>query len=467
VEELAALSPIEYDQRRQKAAERLGVRVSTLDQAVNLARKPAEDIQQNRSALLLEDPAAWSEPVDGARLLNEIVDLINRHVILPEGAAEAIALWILHTHAHDSALISPVLAVTSPAPECGKTTLLSLLGALVPRPISASNITYAAVFRAVAKWRPTLLIDEADTFLRESDQLQGVLNSGHNRSTAYVIRSVGDDHEPQRFPTWSPKAIALIGSLPAALSSRAIHIELRRKGRGETVSPLRIDRLDGLEDIRRRAWKWAQDHVGRLKELDPEVPATLSGRAADNWRHLLAIADTVGEDWPQRGRSVACTLAGSDQGETAGIMLLGDVKRLFDDKDIDKLTSKEIVDALAEMEDRPWPEWNRGNPISPRGLAKLLKNFGIVPTKFRASGYTPGTRGYELKNFEDAFARYLVDSAAESATAPHPKESKDFKRNKSATVMEPVADYEALKAAENPDCGAVADEASDYWEDEI
>jgi putative DNA primase/helicase len=44
---------------------------------------------------------------------------------------------------------------------------LTLLGALVPRACPASNITTAALFRAVEKWQPTPLIDEADTFLLE------------------------------------------------------------------------------------------------------------------------------------------------------------------------------------------------------------------------------------------------------------------------------------------------------------
>jgi len=43
-----------------------------------------------------------------------------------------VALWIVHAHAHDTALTSPILAITSPTPECGKTTLLTLLDALVP-----------------------------------------------------------------------------------------------------------------------------------------------------------------------------------------------------------------------------------------------------------------------------------------------------------------------------------------------
>jgi putative DNA primase/helicase len=141
--------------------------------------------------------------------MDNLVRTIESHVILPSGAAIATALWVIHAHAHDQAQISPILAISSPTPECGKTTLLNLIGALVPRPQAASNITPAAVFRTVEKYRPCLLVDEADTFLKNSDDLRGILNSGHNRQSAFIIRSVGDDHDPRPFRTWGPKAIAV------------------------------------------------------------------------------------------------------------------------------------------------------------------------------------------------------------------------------------------------------------------
>ena len=192
---LAAMAPLDYDRRRQEEAERLGVRVGTLDAEVKRLRGD-NGAAAGGAAVTLPTPEPWPEPVDGTVLLETLTETIKRHLVLPAGAAEAVALWTLHAHAHDTAAISPILAVTSPTPECGKTTLLTILHALVPRPLPTSNITVAALFRAVEKWQPTLLIDEADTFLRNSDELRGVLNSGHNRAGAYVIRTVGDDHEP-------------------------------------------------------------------------------------------------------------------------------------------------------------------------------------------------------------------------------------------------------------------------------
>ena len=89
-------------------------------------------------------------------------------------------------------------------------------------------MTAAALFRAVEQFRPTLLVDEADTFLRDRDDLRGVLNSGHLRASAVVVRTVGDEHEARLFSTWAPKAVALIGTLPDTLADRSIILSMRR-----------------------------------------------------------------------------------------------------------------------------------------------------------------------------------------------------------------------------------------------
>lgn len=223
LKELAEMSPAEYGRCREDLAAKLGIAKSYLDQEYKERRKrvKAEDGDDD----FLADPEPWPEPVDGADLLDLLSKTVALHVVLPNGAAEAIALWVLFAHAHDCFDISPLLCATSPTPECGKTTLLTFLSRVSPRALLASNISPASVFRSVEKWMPTLLVDEADTFLRDNEELRGILNSGHNRGSAYVIRTVGESHEPARFCTWTPKVLALIGNLPPTLASRSLHIE--------------------------------------------------------------------------------------------------------------------------------------------------------------------------------------------------------------------------------------------------
>lgn len=358
------------------------------------------------------DPEPWPEPVNGAALLTELTETLRRYIIFAdEHQPRAISLWVVHTHAIDAAPVTPRLGITSPVKRCGKTSLLDLLGALVRRPLPAANITMAALFRAVEAYSPTLLVDEADTFLGLQDELRGLLNAGHYRGSAWVIRTVGDDHDVRRFYVFAPVAIGLIGALPDTLADRAIRIEMRRKKPDEQVQKLRRDKLAELEPLRRKAARWAADHLDALKAADPEVPEGLHDRAADNWRPLLAIADAAGGPWPEWAREAARALEQVPDGEDADIrvQLLADLKALFDERAADMLPTETILDALHGMEDRPWAEWSRGNPMTAQALAKLLRPFGVRPGQ-KATGpknRREKARGYFREALDPVWARYL------------------------------------------------------------
>ena len=223
---------------------------------------------------LFRDDEPWPEP--DAALLPELVALCTTHGILPVGAAIALALWAVHTFTFDRFRVSPYLAITSPQKRCGKSTLLAVLTRLVHRPLLSSNISPAAVYRGVEQWRPTLLIDEADTFLARNEELRGILNSGHTRDAAYTIRCVGDIHEPTRFSTWCPKVIAMIGTLPSTLADRSIVIKLRRRLRHEAIQRIDPKALDPLcETLRRKIVRWADDHGPFLEDTAVEPPTHL------------------------------------------------------------------------------------------------------------------------------------------------------------------------------------------------
>ncbi len=406
------------------------------------------DAQHAGSVQTLSDPEPWPEPVDGARLLAELVTTYTRFVALPSGGATVLALWTLHSHAHDAALVSPTLGVTSPVKRCGKTTLLQLLFGLTPRPLLTSNITTASLFRVVEARRPTLLVDEADTFLRERDELRGVLNSGHTRGSAVVVRTVGDDHEPRTFSTWAPKAIALIGGLPDTLEDRAIVLHMRRRRPDEVVAGIRLDRLRELEPLRRKVARWAADHIEALEGADPDVPTDLHDRAADNWRPLFAIADLVDVAWAERARRAALRCQGMEAVDTeASTLLLADLKDLFDDRPTDKLASSEIVKRLVSMEERPWPEWSRGKPLTATALARLLKPFGVRPKTIRLGVTTP--KGYALEDLQDAFDRYLspAELSSASATPQQASECADDLPSTSRNTREHVAVVESAESA--------------------
>ena len=320
VERLARLPPLEYGRARKEAAKRLGVSLTFLDAAAKAKRSELgidKDDGLQGHALDLRAPEPWPEPVDGAELLDDITAAIKRYVVMPENAARACALWCLHTYLLDCFLISPRLAIRSATHRCGKTTLLDIISYLVLRTLSSANVTAASLFRVIEACRPTLLIDEADTFLPNSDELRGVINSGH-RKGGTVIRTVGDDYEPRKFSTYAACAIALIGKLPATLHDRSAPvIDLKRRLRSEHVECFRLDRTVHLDVLARKAARWAADKAEQIRNTDPELPTGLFNRDGDNWRPLLVIAEVAGGKWPERAREAAalsCALAGVEDG---------------------------------------------------------------------------------------------------------------------------------------------------------
>jgi putative DNA primase/helicase len=405
-------------------------------------------------ALSLRDPDPWPEPVIGAPLAVELVEILLRFMAMPAASACAVALWVLHTFAFEAAGTSPILAITSPTKRCGKTRMLELLEGLVNRALMTSSISEAALFRVIERHAPTLLIDETDTSLGHRRELIGLLNAGFNRAGAVVMRCVEPDFEPRAFSVWTPKALACIGRLPAAtLEDRSIEIALRRRKLGEHIERLRRDRLPELEHIRRRAVRWAKDNLAALVDADPTVPPELNDRQADAWRPLLAIADRLGDKWPDLVRDTARKLsAEAPEPDDASEMILADLRVLFAANG-PKLSSKSILEALREMPARPWSEWRDGRPLTDRGLAKLLKPFGIVPRGIRLpDGKTP--RGYTAELFEDAFARYPLPNAQQ---APQPAPTAGKAESTDPPHAPSVAD---TRSASDPDeCCSVADVA--------
>jgi hypothetical protein len=176
---------------------------------------------------------------------------------------------------------------------------------------------------------------------------------------------------------------------------------------------------------------------------------------------LLVIADVVGGEWPQRARRALEAIQATVEDKSIRIQLLADILAVFTEREVDRLPSGELVEALVAIEGRPWAEWKAGKPLSQNGLARLLKSLKIRPGTKRIGDRTP--KGYYLSQFEDAFRRYLgqegefqpphrhnIDEMGPSGDSP------------SATSEPPVADEKCEKTNGDGLCGGVADAVAEF-----
>lgn len=400
IKRLAALSPIDYDRARKQEAEKFGISVSALDKSVNAAKRNEID----NSGFPNVEP--WEHPVIPTELLNDLTLTIRRFIICNDEVADAAALWISMTWFMDVVQIAPLAVITAPEKRCEKTQLLTILGKLSYRPLSASSISSASLYRCIEAWSPTLLLDETDAFMKENEELRGVINSGHSRDNAYVIRTVGDDFTPKRFSTWGAKALSGIGHLSDTLMDRAIILELRRKLSHENVDRLRYAEPDLFLTLTRKLARFADDYREQVRRARPTIPDALNDRQQDNWEPLLAIAECAGNEWLERANLIALKLSTSDQSVSISNELLADIQEVFETKSVTKISTAELINALIEDEEKSWATYNRGKPLNPKQLAKKLKDYSIY-SKSVWLGYGKTPKGFELKQFEDAFDRYL------------------------------------------------------------
>ena len=354
---------------------------------------------------LLKPAEPWPEPVDAGDWLEECERELRRYLAMPKGAHRAVAAWCFYTHVSDRFGYSPYIIATSPAPECGKTTVLRACHRLAALPLFTGSMTTATLFRVMDEHHPVMLCDEQDGRMERNEELRLLFNEGFQKGS-HVIRCIGDDNEARGFNCFGPKALACIGELPATVTSRSIVLRLERNRQSLAVlAPL--DHPEALTRLRRQAARWAQDHGGELREV-PEVPG-FDGRLLDKWGPLLAVAEAAGSDWLERVAQAAQALQ-SDEGEQPehltlladlGHFLLG-IGRTPENPGSLVLTDT-LLGGLKQMTESPWADEGKEG-ITAHRLADMLRPFGI-----RSKQQTDGDRlrGYEPGPILRAFETYI------------------------------------------------------------
>ena len=321
LDEVCRLDDLAYDRARVTALKLLGLsKLDTLDKERKATRKRwAETPGSTEVPPVPDDDQPWLEPVtDIGPVLDTALTELARYVIAPLHRLATAVLWSAYAHLLPRADlgidVAPRLAIRSKVRGSGKSTLLECVENLTPNPVLAGSITPSSVFRIIDATRATLLIDEADNIVNKnsSPDLLAILNSGHRRRTAYVIRSVPTPDGgwvPAKFNTFTGIAFAGLEILPETLQDRSLGLPLHKATREEKPEHLANGYSPVLIECRRKFARWAAD----LTELPAvTLPPELFNRTGDNWRGLFSIAEAAG------GRMAGTRQAGGDGGDQRG-----------------------------------------------------------------------------------------------------------------------------------------------------
>jgi len=394
----------------------------------------------------------WPEPVDANPLLSDIVQVLRLIVVLPKWVPETLALWILHTYAFLLRNVSTYVGIESPEKQCGKTTLLTLLSQLVCRPEIAANISPSAFFRVIEETRPTLFIDEGDTFLKKHGELRGILNAGYTRESAYVVRVAnqakgsgkGVLSRLVRFSCFCPKAIASIGRLPETLADRCIVFRMQRKTAAEVCE--RSRNLETLTVLRRKCLRFVMDHSEEIANARPEIPAGQSDRTVDIWEPLHVLAHLAGGDWPEMAQQAMAALTASAQERNPIGSLFLDIMLCFTLAKADRIFGRTLAAELDRFVERPWSDLRKGKEMTGPLLARVLRPYGVRSKTMWIAG--EAAKGYLMADLEDAFRRYIPRSEWEALKAEW-RVDEEGRKSENADPKSAVDDQK-LEAADSP-----------------
>ncbi len=353
--------------------------------------------------------------------LNRIEAFIKRFLILPtESDYAVITLWIGHTYFMHKLKTTPRLALISPEFGCGKSRALEVLQALCFQGLKLDHQTRSYLMRKVEEVitekgaPPTLLIDEIDSVFRAkndecSEALRAFLNTGYRWGGTYGITEGDRKKKPTEFKTFAPMGIAGKGEVvPESVMTRAIVIRLQKRMGVEHIEDFLEDDLIPLEadSFKEELQNWADYCAEDISTIRPEIP--VKDREREVWLPLFKIAYLAGEEWIRKAE-VALANYQADKSEDAlprERELLGDVWKIFQKAESEKMKSNHVAIALAGLEDSEWNTFNWGKPISEKALAKKLRTYGIKPIQMRFEG-GQNARGYLRGEVAVAVRRYL------------------------------------------------------------
>ena len=359
-------------------------------------------------------PKVVPAQVDGAELLADLRAFIRRYVILPsDEVADLLALWVLHTWAFEAAFATPYLGSlrdTGQRQDAAAGAARRALPAGLARGQPVDS-------RAVPQDRPAA----ADTAARRDGQLPGRGPQGRALGAERRVQARSDGRPLQGhrraggvqvlLPEGVRRARPAFDRARAAVAQRhrpAGAQDGQRFGRDVDRSSVRGRGGAAARAVRRLGvpQRRAADRraAGAAALADEPKRRGLVGAAGDRrpGRRRLAGASPEGVQGARRRRRQA--RRGAGPGDAAV-----DVRDAFGDSPA--IFTAALLEKLNGIEEHPWGGRRNGLGLDGRGLARMLRPFGIKPQTVRVD--EEPAKGYYLDQFADAFARH----------APPPKQA--------------------------------------------
>ena len=237
------------------------------------------------------------QPVDAAKLYNEIKEYIEKYMYLTDRRMSSfLALWIMGTYIYRVFRNYPYVHLNAEKGS-GKSILMQILEPITFNGKIVIDTTGAAIFREVHHNGSTLFIDEAETLGSRSSvksSIVSILNAGFTKGGTVA-------RVKEKFFVYSPKMIAGIHGINDVLASRSVKLRMLRRLENETIERYieTPEVRDVQQDIRDNLYRFGLQNAASIYDrycqnftMEPAYKH-LSNRSFDIWAPMFIIAEIV------------------------------------------------------------------------------------------------------------------------------------------------------------------------------
>jgi hypothetical protein len=328
----------------------------------------------------------------GQRLVDAVEKWLGAYLFLADKDLPLVlALWAIGSWTFDRFYTWPYLAVTAAVKGAGKTRVLELLQPITRNAHLSAGPTPAYVLRKASALGGhfTLLWDEAEAATSDKKGfLSEVLNSGYRRGQT-IGRAKGPD-DVVEYPSYFPKAFALIGDPTGTVRDRSIILTMERGNAEREYVP---------EVVAGEAAALAEAIKHTLTQGSPDVasdpPQWLDARDREIWGAMFGLAkwlqldkptverlqrwaaDNVASKTAPRRRNISNESEDEIVNSLYSERAVRDMLTVYRDGE-DRLPTVVVVERLRDIPTSPWRQF-RGVGLNAIALSDLVSRHGVQP----------------------------------------------------------------------------------------
>jgi hypothetical protein len=356
-------------------------------------------------------------------LWRNVRQYIWEHFYVPkEETYDVLTAWVFASYVPETWRVVPYLFFHGPIAS-GKTRGMEVLHTLCYRGLLCSNISSAALFRAVSEWHPVVFLDESEIYNAENkSDIIGLLNSGYRRGQVAIrVRHTEHGEELECFDVFGFKVLAGTEGFRSTLESRCIMIRTvknRRKVRFYTDEKQ-------AEEIRSELLQWRFNFLETYTESSAEgsepSESSLEGIGEARVQELFQSLITVSNDGRENIIKFAKNTAKErlEEAKTSIDTSIIEISQGLTDSDIIVNPEKEQIFLTKTVQNKLNQDKEEQDKLKAQVVGRIIKRLGF------SARHTEHGNGwlYDKERLEMLKAIYLTSSEQPSEPSKPSKPS--------------------------------------------